>query len=139
LTGCCRHTYRSCLGPQPPAEARKVLYSYLSRIRRLTLTNETAARIDRRHAGHVLDIDADCRAADNRWTAPAFLAGRVCSATGPRPPVQHHPLPQRTRCVTVNRSVRQGACAGQTSILHEGARLILVIPQLMYMEVVAPI
>ena len=48
----------------PPAEARNVRYSHLSRIRRLlkeaaTLTGETAARIDRRHAGYVLDIDPD--------------------------------------------------------------------------------
>src|SRR6266545_3448975 len=48
----------------PPAEVRNVLYSYLSRIRRLlreaaTLTGELAARIERRHAGYVLDIDPD--------------------------------------------------------------------------------
>jgi DNA-binding SARP family transcriptional activator len=48
----------------PPVEVRNVLYSYLSRIRRLlreaaTLTGETAVRIERRHAGYVLDIDPD--------------------------------------------------------------------------------
>jgi DNA-binding SARP family transcriptional activator len=48
----------------PPVEVRNVLYSYLSRIRRLlrqaaTLTGESAVRIERRHAGYVLDIDPD--------------------------------------------------------------------------------
>jgi DNA-binding SARP family transcriptional activator/tetratricopeptide (TPR) repeat protein len=48
----------------PPVEARNVLYSYLSRIRRLltqatALTAGTAVRIERRHAGYVLDIDPD--------------------------------------------------------------------------------
>lgn len=46
----------------PPAEARNVLYSHLSRIRRLlrqaaTLGGGTAVRIERRHAGYVLDLD----------------------------------------------------------------------------------
>jgi DNA-binding SARP family transcriptional activator len=48
----------------PPVEVRNVLYSYLSRIRRLLeqaarLTGGTAVRIERRHAGYVLDIDPD--------------------------------------------------------------------------------
>jgi DNA-binding SARP family transcriptional activator len=48
----------------PPAEVRNVLYSHLSRIRRLlrqaaTLTGEMAVQIERRHAGYVLDIDPD--------------------------------------------------------------------------------
>ncbi|OLF19185.1 AfsR/SARP family transcriptional regulator [Actinophytocola xanthii] len=48
----------------PPVEARNVLYSYLSRIRRLlrqaaARTGETAVRIDRRHAGYVLDVDPE--------------------------------------------------------------------------------
>jgi DNA-binding SARP family transcriptional activator len=47
----------------PPIEARNVLYSYLSRIRRLlrqaSLAGETTARIERRPAGYVLDIDPD--------------------------------------------------------------------------------
>src|SRR3954447_8473297 len=48
----------------PPVEVRNVLYSYLSRIRRLlrqaaTLPDGTAVRIERRHAGYVLDIDPD--------------------------------------------------------------------------------
>lgn len=48
----------------PPVKVRNVLYSHLSRIRRLlrqaaTLTGETTVRIDRRHAGYVLDIDPD--------------------------------------------------------------------------------
>jgi DNA-binding SARP family transcriptional activator len=48
----------------PPVEVRNVLYSYLSRIRRLlrhaaTLTGETTVRIERRHAGYVLDVDPD--------------------------------------------------------------------------------
>lgn len=48
----------------PPVEVRNVLYSYLSRTRRLlrqaaALTGETTVRIDRRHAGYVLDIDPD--------------------------------------------------------------------------------
>ncbi|HEY0452902.1 AfsR/SARP family transcriptional regulator [Actinophytocola sp.] len=41
----------------PPAEARNVLYSHLSRIRRL-LKGGTA-RIERRSAGYVLDVDPD--------------------------------------------------------------------------------
>ncbi|MBE1489268.1 AfsR/SARP family transcriptional regulator [Plantactinospora soyae] len=51
-------------GDSPPAEVRNVLYSYLSRTRRLlrqaaTLTPGTAARIERRHAGYVLNVDAN--------------------------------------------------------------------------------
>jgi DNA-binding SARP family transcriptional activator/tetratricopeptide (TPR) repeat protein len=41
----------------PPAEARNILYSHLSRIRRLLAP--TAARLDRRSAGYVLDVDPD--------------------------------------------------------------------------------
>ncbi len=41
----------------PPAEARNILYSHLSRIRRL-LAGGTA-RLDRRSAGYVLDVDPD--------------------------------------------------------------------------------
>jgi DNA-binding SARP family transcriptional activator/tetratricopeptide (TPR) repeat protein len=44
----------------PPVEARNVLYSHLSRIRRLlkdaATISGTAARVDRRSAGYVLDI-----------------------------------------------------------------------------------
>ena len=43
----------------PPAEARNVLYSYLSRIRRLLRRAGPEARVERRHAGYVLDIDAE--------------------------------------------------------------------------------
>jgi DNA-binding SARP family transcriptional activator/tetratricopeptide (TPR) repeat protein len=48
----------------PPAEARNVLYSHLSRIRQMlrqaaTLGDEAAVRVERRHAGYVLDIDPD--------------------------------------------------------------------------------
>jgi DNA-binding SARP family transcriptional activator/tetratricopeptide (TPR) repeat protein len=48
----------------PPAEARNVLYSHLSRIRQLLgqaaeLTGATAVRIERRHAGYVLQVDPD--------------------------------------------------------------------------------
>jgi DNA-binding SARP family transcriptional activator/tetratricopeptide (TPR) repeat protein len=47
----------------PPVEARNVLYSHLSRIRQLLKhangTTRTAARIDRRNAGYVLEIDPD--------------------------------------------------------------------------------
>jgi DNA-binding SARP family transcriptional activator len=51
-------------GDTPPVEVRNVLYSYLSRIRRLlrqasTITGETAVRIERRHAGYALDIEPD--------------------------------------------------------------------------------
>ncbi|MPZ81591.1 MAG: tetratricopeptide repeat protein [Actinophytocola sp.] len=42
----------------PPVEARNVLYSHLSRIRRL-LASGGGARIVRRSAGYVLDIDPD--------------------------------------------------------------------------------
>lgn len=41
----------------PPAEARNILYSHLSRIRRLLA--RTTARLDRRSAGYVLDVDPD--------------------------------------------------------------------------------
>jgi len=47
----------------PPVEARNVLYSHLSRIRRLLRQaaegSGAAARIERRHAGYVLDVDPD--------------------------------------------------------------------------------
>ncbi|MGW6741294.1 AfsR/SARP family transcriptional regulator [Streptomyces sp. NPDC055025] len=48
----------------PPANPRAVLYSHLSRIRRLLaqaapLADGTTARIERRHAGYVLDADPD--------------------------------------------------------------------------------
>lgn len=47
----------------PPIEARNVLYSHLSRIRRLlkqaSLTGEAAVRIERRPAGYMLDINPD--------------------------------------------------------------------------------
>jgi DNA-binding SARP family transcriptional activator/tetratricopeptide (TPR) repeat protein len=48
----------------PPVEARNVLYSHLSRIRQVlrhavALTGEAAVRIERRHAGYVLEIDPD--------------------------------------------------------------------------------
>ncbi|QFZ20685.1 AfsR/SARP family transcriptional regulator [Saccharothrix syringae] len=48
----------------PPADPRAVLYSHLSRIRRLlaqaaTFSGEEEARIVRRHAGYMLDIDPD--------------------------------------------------------------------------------
>jgi DNA-binding SARP family transcriptional activator/tetratricopeptide (TPR) repeat protein len=51
-------------GDEPPAEARNVLYSHLSRIRQLLrqaagLRDGTAVRLERRHAGYVLDIDPD--------------------------------------------------------------------------------
>jgi DNA-binding SARP family transcriptional activator len=51
-------------GDTPPAEARNVLYSYLSRTRRLlrqaaARAGETAVRIERRHAGYVLDVDPE--------------------------------------------------------------------------------
>jgi DNA-binding SARP family transcriptional activator len=48
----------------PPAEARNVLYSHLSRIRQLLvraaeLTGEPVVRIERRHAGYVLGVDPE--------------------------------------------------------------------------------
>ncbi|MEU4761885.1 BTAD domain-containing putative transcriptional regulator [Actinosynnema sp. NPDC023794] len=48
----------------PPADPRAVLYSHLSRIRRLleqaaALAGVTAVRVERRHAGYVLDIDPE--------------------------------------------------------------------------------
>jgi DNA-binding SARP family transcriptional activator/tetratricopeptide (TPR) repeat protein len=47
----------------PPAEARNVLYSHLSRIRQLLARasdiSGLAARVDRRSAGYVLDVDTD--------------------------------------------------------------------------------
>jgi DNA-binding SARP family transcriptional activator/tetratricopeptide (TPR) repeat protein len=41
----------------PPTEARNILYSHLSRIRRLLAAG--TAKLDRRSAGYVLDIDLD--------------------------------------------------------------------------------
>ena len=51
-------------GDDPPAEARNVLYSHLSRIRRLfrqgaALGDGTVVRLERRHAGYLLDVDPD--------------------------------------------------------------------------------
>jgi DNA-binding SARP family transcriptional activator len=51
-------------GDEPPAGARNVLYSHLSRIRQLLKQaagpgDGTAARLERRHAGYVLIIDPD--------------------------------------------------------------------------------
>ena len=51
-------------GDEPPAEARNVLYSHLSRIRQLLrqatgLGDEPPVRLERRHAGYVLDIEPD--------------------------------------------------------------------------------
>ena len=51
-------------GDEPPAEARNVLYSHLSRIRQLLrqaagLGDEPTVRLERRHAGYVLDIEPD--------------------------------------------------------------------------------
>jgi DNA-binding SARP family transcriptional activator/tetratricopeptide (TPR) repeat protein len=50
-------------GDDPPAEARNVLYSHISRIRRLlkqvAVLGDGAGRLDRRHAGYVLDLDPD--------------------------------------------------------------------------------
>lgn len=51
-------------GDEPPAGARNVLYSHLSRIRQLlrqaaSLGDDLPAQLDRRHAGYVLDIDPD--------------------------------------------------------------------------------
>jgi len=43
----------------PPAEARNVLYSHLSRIRQILKKAGGIARIDRRNAGYVLDVDPD--------------------------------------------------------------------------------
>jgi DNA-binding SARP family transcriptional activator len=48
----------------PPVEARNVLYSHLSRVRHLlrraaAMTGGTTVRIERRHAGYVLDVDPD--------------------------------------------------------------------------------
>lgn len=48
----------------PPVEVRNVLYSHLSRIRRLlrqaaALSGGTPVRVERRHAGYVLAIDPD--------------------------------------------------------------------------------
>ncbi|MEV0678676.1 BTAD domain-containing putative transcriptional regulator [Actinosynnema sp. NPDC050436] len=46
----------------PPADPRAVLYSHLSRIRRLldrAADGSPTARIERRHAGYVLDVDPD--------------------------------------------------------------------------------
>lgn len=49
---------------EPPAGARNILYSHMSRIRRLLRlaaerTGGTVASIERRHAGYVLDVDPD--------------------------------------------------------------------------------
>ncbi|MFE7194539.1 BTAD domain-containing putative transcriptional regulator [Kitasatospora sp. NPDC057541] len=51
-------------GHNPPADPRSVLYAHLSRIRGLLRQaaapgSGTAARIERRHAGYVLDIDPE--------------------------------------------------------------------------------
>ncbi|WP_344325437.1 AfsR/SARP family transcriptional regulator, partial [Kitasatospora putterlickiae] len=51
-------------GHEPPANPRPVLYAHLSRIRGLlreaaATGDGTAARIERRHAGYVLDVDPD--------------------------------------------------------------------------------
>ena len=51
-------------GDEPPAEARNVLYSHISRIRQLlkqaaVLDDAPAVRLGRRHAGYVLDVDPD--------------------------------------------------------------------------------
>ncbi|MCC8247707.1 winged helix-turn-helix domain-containing protein [Saccharothrix sp. NEAU-S10] len=48
----------------PPADPRAVLYSHLSRIRRLleqaaAPAGATAVRVERRHAGYVLDVDPE--------------------------------------------------------------------------------
>ena len=44
-------------GDEPPAEARNVLYSHLSRIRRLLVA--AGSGISRRNTGYVLDVDPD--------------------------------------------------------------------------------
>jgi DNA-binding SARP family transcriptional activator/tetratricopeptide (TPR) repeat protein len=51
-------------GDAPPAGARNVLYSHVSRIRQLlrqaaTLSGSAAVPVERRHAGYVLDVDPD--------------------------------------------------------------------------------
>jgi DNA-binding SARP family transcriptional activator len=46
-------------GEDPPVEARNVLYSHLSRIRQLLKRTGEPARLDRRPAGYVLEIDTD--------------------------------------------------------------------------------
>jgi DNA-binding SARP family transcriptional activator/tetratricopeptide (TPR) repeat protein len=48
-------------GSAPPAEARNAVYSHLSRIRRLLkhAAGDATVRLDRRHAGYVLDVDPD--------------------------------------------------------------------------------
>src|SRR5207248_2762375 len=47
-------------GEDPPAEARNVLYSHLSRIRRLLeQAAEPQVRVSRRHAGYLLETDPD--------------------------------------------------------------------------------
>jgi len=51
-------------GEDPPTEVRNVLYSHLSRIRRLfadaaTLDEGPVVRVERRHSGYLLDIDPD--------------------------------------------------------------------------------
>ncbi|MFC7534610.1 BTAD domain-containing putative transcriptional regulator [Actinoplanes sp. GCM10030250] len=51
-------------GDNPPAEARNVLYSHVSRIRRMLKQaaasgDGTVVRLERRHAGYLLDADPD--------------------------------------------------------------------------------
>ncbi|MGW4382470.1 AfsR/SARP family transcriptional regulator [Kitasatospora sp. NPDC004531] len=46
-------------GHDPPANPRSVLYAHLSRIRALLRQAGAAARIERRHAGYVLDLDPE--------------------------------------------------------------------------------
>ncbi|BBH70807.1 SARP family transcriptional regulator [Actinoplanes sp. OR16] len=51
-------------GDNPPAEARNVLYSHVSRIRRMlrqavACGDGTVVRLERRHAGYVLDADPE--------------------------------------------------------------------------------
>jgi DNA-binding SARP family transcriptional activator len=51
-------------GDEPPAEVRNILYSHLSRIRRLLRlatdrSGGTVVRIERRHAGYALEVDPD--------------------------------------------------------------------------------
>ena len=62
--GAHRDACRPDLGRRAAAEARNVLYSHLSRIRQLLrqaagLGDEPTARLERRHAGYVLDIEPD--------------------------------------------------------------------------------
>ncbi|HEU5469090.1 MAG TPA: BTAD domain-containing putative transcriptional regulator [Actinophytocola sp.] len=79
----------------PPVEARNVLYSHLSRIRRLLgqaadRTGQRSVRIERRHAGYILDIDPDvvdlhrfCRLVEHGcdpWLADTDRAGALTAA-----------------------------------------------------------